>query len=489
MMLATKSQTVTSNVTTVPDNDVDAEEVQTPLLYPINVFYDELLGIDYQHTIDCPTSAPAKKTMFNINKVPADHYLYNTPYAEDFLTGCTKREAEQMVQQYFVNYGLPKISNIKGVRCINKWLSEFYPNENITVFNVTDDQLYKFFDGYRTKRFKEELAYGSMKYIQHILKFVKSPVKLTPFKFLCKKYNMTPEECFKTVFRTIKYKRQRNALNAEDEHFIRLLLEQICTQFLHLPIPKVYDCSNSVDNAEQLERFVQRLEHPMLYMNTDHEDEQEERRVSVETTIRLHRKVLSEEYLTKYLLPHIDLALTVVCVLATNMRISEVGQLTWRQIQSIINKNPINIRVKKRIQTIKVVGNIPLLRKFLPILKQIELLRNFYATESVFGYNRNKLFLINRIQSNKVLLHTASTINARFRDAYDALLRTYHIVKREQCTILGVQAIRKINTTILVQHNNYNAAKMFNRHSNARITNYYNTRNFYSSKMNTIFPS
>lgn len=161
--------------------------------------------------------------------------------------------------------------------------------------------------------------------------------------------------------------------------------------------------------------------------------------------------------------PLYDTCLAVVLTLATNLRSSELKQITFEHVARIFNRQPVSIRVKMRCKSIVIVANLEMLKLFLPQIKVIG------------GGDRAK----------PLLSASVSTINRLFREAFENTTATSD--DRDDWRI-GLQAIRKINTTVLIEHGTLKLAQAFNRHASSEITDkYYNTQNYISNVVNRVF--
>lgn len=54
----------------------------------------------------------------------------------------------------------------------------------------------------------------------------------------------------------------------------------------------------------------------------------------------------------------------------------------------------------------------------------------------------------------------------------------------------GIHSIRKVNTTLLIEHGNLSLAQLFNRHSKSEVTRqYYNNKTYISPMINRVMKS
>lgn len=174
-------------------------------------------------------------------------------------------------------------------------------------------------------------------------------------------------------------------------------------------------------------------------------------------------------------------ALAVALTMATNLRISELQQLTFAHIFQILNKQPVDIRIKKKKSSIKITANMDFLLAISKIL------------EPVYK-NDNQKLLLNRVSN--------SSINNTFKQYFLQLKYPKVIFKPKykknanllyknvqfNVPTLGIQIIRKINTTILIQNGSLELARVFNRHTRTTVTQtYYNTKNFQHVLFNSAY--
>ncbi len=151
---------------------------------------------------------------------------------------------------------------------------------------------------------------------------------------------------------------------------------------------------------------------------------------------------------------YIYVAIAVYLVMATNLRISELQQLEVRHLDDMINDNVLNIKIKKKKRGLKIVSNNTMIQKL---------------KERITGLYENKY--------SKLIPVSKSYINKMIRRRVNL---------DDKTKLLGIQGIRKINTTILIQTLNLDVAQKFNRHTKSNVTfNYYNTRNYIPTAINT----
>lgn len=151
-----------------------------------------------------------------------------------------------------------------------------------------------------------------------------------------------------------------------------------------------------------------------------------------------------------------ETSLMVLLVLCTNFRISEVKQLTFNHLISLLNNETISIRIKKKLKPVSCIVNKEILGNIIETLK-----------------------LQNRNVDNKILLGRSKVI---LNKTFKSLCKCNHDVK------LGVQALRKVNTTQIIRHSTLEVAQIFNRHTNSQVTDkYYNTQSYVLANIDNVF--
>lgn len=151
---------------------------------------------------------------------------------------------------------------------------------------------------------------------------------------------------------------------------------------------------------------------------------------------------------------YIDTARAILITLATNFRISELLQLRKRHLYQILNCENIHINIKKKKKSMQILAHDWLLQALLETIK----------TED----------------DEYVLISTAkSTINK--------ILRNYIDVDDKHRIKFGINSIRKVNTTLLIEHGNITIAQMFNRHVRSDVTQtYYNNKTYIGPTINRV---
>lgn len=164
---------------------------------------------------------------------------------------------------------------------------------------------------------------------------------------------------------------------------------------------------------------------------------------------------------------NIDTALCAFLCIATGLRSSELLQLSMQHYKQILDSQPVAIRIKKRVNSIIIVANIEFLSVYYDTISTICKLRNIESnmpliTTSIVAINNTlRTFIIDTATFNNLTLNIDN---------------------------FGFQCVRKMNTTIIIaKTGNIHLAKLFNRHNNITTTQFYNTKNFMTTKLNTIF--
>ncbi|UVT30844.1 VLF-1a [Penaeus vannamei nudivirus] len=153
-----------------------------------------------------------------------------------------------------------------------------------------------------------------------------------------------------------------------------------------------------------------------------------------------------------------DVAIAIYITLATNLRISEIKQLTKKHIIQMMNDEIVTIRIKKKRKPIKIMANKKMLDKFLFNQK----IKTLDDNQPLIRISKS---LINETIRKYISTKTSITENQKF----------------------GIQSIRKVNTTIIIQSLNLQVAQNFNRHSNANTTfHHYNTKTYINTVIDNV---
>uniref|UniRef100_A0AAU8GCC3 Tyr recombinase domain-containing protein n=1 Tax=Faxonius propinquus nudivirus TaxID=3139431 RepID=A0AAU8GCC3_9VIRU len=155
-------------------------------------------------------------------------------------------------------------------------------------------------------------------------------------------------------------------------------------------------------------------------------------------------------------------SLAILLTLCTNLRSAELQQLTIDHIYKILKNDPINIHIKKRKKSLVILHNKTMLQA---VLNHLELVNN---------HNQNNYKLINI---------STTCINDTLKKQIQIYLPQINTNAK-----YGIQAIRKINTTILIEYGSILLAQKFNRHLDKSVTmKYYNTNNYITKYINKIY--
>ena len=147
-----------------------------------------------------------------------------------------------------------------------------------------------------------------------------------------------------------------------------------------------------------------------------------------------------------------EVAKAIIVTLATNFRMSELLQLKKKHIKQIINGDILNIHIKKKLKGFRILAHNWLLEILLTHLEHVD--------DDCF-----------------VVKASRSEINKLIKK------RTFV----ETDIKLGIQCIRKVNTTLLIQHGNIKIAQVFNRHTRSSVTaQYYNNKTYIAPTIDKI---
>ncbi|UBZ25544.1 VLF-1 [Crangon crangon nudivirus] len=156
-----------------------------------------------------------------------------------------------------------------------------------------------------------------------------------------------------------------------------------------------------------------------------------------------------------------ETGLAILLTLSTNLRISELLQLTYDHLAALVRGLTINIRIKKRLAPVHILVNRNMLQS---IIKSLD--SGGSGTQHVLSLSAGT---INQCIRHHILSHLDISTSTR---------------------TFGIQAIRKINTTILIESGSIELAQVFNRHRSSTTTNtYYNTKNYFSRMLNNVYTS
>ncbi|QLI62416.1 VLF-1 [Dikerogammarus haemobaphes nudivirus] len=152
-----------------------------------------------------------------------------------------------------------------------------------------------------------------------------------------------------------------------------------------------------------------------------------------------------------------ETGLMVLIVLTTNFRSSEIQQLKLFHLHQLLKGESISIRVKKKIKPIYCIVNKDLLLKIITLVTKQERYKSLTSN----------LFTLSKV-----------TLNKTFKK----------LCNLPQTSRIGVQGLRKVITTNIINNTSLEVAQTFNRHNNKSVTDqYYNTQSYITSYIDNIF--
>ena len=154
-----------------------------------------------------------------------------------------------------------------------------------------------------------------------------------------------------------------------------------------------------------------------------------------------------------------DIAIALLLVLATNLRSSELDQLSTNHLRDMLQQKPISIRIKKKLLSTTIIANNTLLEPFLP-----------------------RIWIIR--PTGKLILTSISTINKHIRKWL-----TRHGYSAPSSDRIGLIMIRKFNTSLLYQHLKAPLVSTFNRHTTSTSTGHHYNIHKYTHELNNFFGS
>lgn len=151
-----------------------------------------------------------------------------------------------------------------------------------------------------------------------------------------------------------------------------------------------------------------------------------------------------------------ETSLMVLLVLVTNFRSSELQQLKFIHLNQLLKSETISIRIKKKLKPVACIVNKEMLAKIITILNQ---------------QKRYKL-------QDSLFTRSSVALNKKFKQ----------LTQLPNTSIVGVQALRKVNTTNIIKNTSLDVAQTFNRHTNRNMTDqYYNTKSYVASYIDNVF--
>lgn len=173
-----------------------------------------------------------------------------------------------------------------------------------------------------------------------------------------------------------------------------------------------------------------------------------------ENNKKLNKAILyfvSEYFKNKLNFTDSQVAITILLTLATNFRMAELLQLKKKHLGQMMREEVITIHIKKKKKCIKVLSQNWIIES---ILLKIENENDDYD-----------LIQLSRSVINKKIKEKSGITGVN----------------------VGIQSIRKLNTTNLLEHGNIGLAQQFNRHTRPEITHkYYNNKTYIGPTINKI---
>lgn len=179
----------------------------------------------------------------------------------------------------------------------------------------------------------------------------------------------------------------------------------------------------------------------------------------------------------------IDTCIAVSLVLCTNMRSSEIFQLNMEHLFAILNRTPVTIYIKKKVEAYVVTTVEPLFSELYPSLVRAigtVLVLNLDHRNKLNKHRTNNLieksdftrFVMNptegAFRSKFVISCTDNAINKQLKVQFSLL-------RADDSSSAGLNFIRTVNTTMLLKSTTAEVAALFNRHNSASTTTkYYN---------------
>lgn len=168
-----------------------------------------------------------------------------------------------------------------------------------------------------------------------------------------------------------------------------------------------------------------------------------------------------------------ETAIAVWFTMCSNLRNHELAQVTFRQIKKILNRQPVQIKTKRRITSVTIAIIKPLFDLHFERVRQ-------YITRYYHGKGVNFWDL-------KLVNISDTVINANIRSALYALAQERNIQLPEKKTY-GIQSIRRLNTTLLSSKLSEYDVMQFNRHQSSSVSRlHYNTMSYGATKLDRMF--
>lgn len=179
----------------------------------------------------------------------------------------------------------------------------------------------------------------------------------------------------------------------------------------------------------------------------------------------------------------IDSYIAVSLVLCTNMRGSEIFQLNMGHLLAILNKTPVTIRIKKKVDAYVVTTIDPLFSEIFPSL--IRAIGTVLILNNESEHRLNVHRINNTIAKKDFGSFVMNPTQDAFRSKYVISCSKNSINKKLKGDIVvlgansrsssGLNFIRTVNTTLLLKSTTPEITALFNRHNSAATTlKYYN---------------
>lgn len=171
-----------------------------------------------------------------------------------------------------------------------------------------------------------------------------------------------------------------------------------------------------------------------------------------------------------------ECSLVVILTMCLNLRQSEVKQLTIALLEDILGNRPVAIKTKMRVKSVVLPVNMELLSSVLPKIK-------VYMNMKYSHRDVSDQFLKNQLMLTYSMRHITGFLRKMI------LANTLH-PSSDINVYLGIQMLRKINTTDMLKHMPPLFVAQFNRHKAIdTTTEHYKTKYYENRAMDGLFPS
>lgn len=168
-----------------------------------------------------------------------------------------------------------------------------------------------------------------------------------------------------------------------------------------------------------------------------------------------------------------ETAIVVWLTMCSNLRSSELVQITFQHVDKILACKPVQIKTKKRITSVVIVFIRPLFDQYF---------------EYVYNYHR---YVLNTKEKRVILTRKLITISDT---TFNQIIRT-NLIKLSKVRKInihnqnfGIQCIRRLNTTLLSNKLSEKDVMSFNRHRSAYVSRtHYNTLTYGATKLDNMF--